>query len=84
MKYSESFKAKMVQRMAGGRSANSLSEEVGVNQPTLSRWLREAGRLHAVKRRPEDETNAKTERRRPDEWRAGLLASPASTTAAPE
>jgi hypothetical protein len=70
MKYSESFKAKMVQRMAGGRSANSLSEEVGVNQPTLSRWLREAGRLHAVKRRPQDETNAKTEGRRPDEWSA--------------
>jgi hypothetical protein len=38
MKYSESFKTRMVQKMAGGRSASSLSQEVGVNQPTLSRW----------------------------------------------
>jgi hypothetical protein len=40
----------MVQRMLvpGGPSANKLSAEVGVGQPTLSRWLREATTLEAV------------------------------------
>lgn len=41
--YTEAFRAKMVQRMLGPnkQSANALAEEVGVNQPTLSRWLRD-------------------------------------------
>jgi transposase-like protein len=69
MKYSESFKAKMVQKMARGRSASSLSPEVGVNQPTLSRWLRDAGRLRLVKR-PQDDKDRETTARRPDEWSA--------------
>ena len=69
MKYSEAFKAKMVQKMLGGRSANSLAQEAGINQPTLSKWLRDAGRLQAVKRRKQGE-NTKTEGRRPDEWSA--------------
>ena len=44
MNYSNGFKARMVQRMAGPEriSARALSEEVGVTQPTLSRWLRRA------------------------------------------
>ena len=44
MRYSEGFKARMVERMAGpeGISARTLSAEVGVCQPTLSRWLRAA------------------------------------------
>lgn len=44
MKYNDGFKARMVQRMAGpeGISASALSKEVGVHQPTLSRWLRQA------------------------------------------
>ena len=44
MPYSERFKSRMVGRMSGphASSANALSGEVGVNQPTLSRWLREA------------------------------------------
>lgn len=43
MVYTEGFKARMIERMAGaeGISANALGEEVGVAQPTLSRWLRE-------------------------------------------
>ena len=69
MKYSAAFKAKMVQKMLGGRSANSLAQEIGVNQPTLSKWLREAGSLEPVKRRVQDEP-AKTEGRRPDDWSA--------------
>ena len=69
MKYSEAFKAKMVQKMLGGRSANSLSQEIGVNQPTLSKWLRDASRLGSVKRREQNEPG-KTEGGRPDDWSA--------------
>jgi len=41
--YTQGFKARMIQRMAGpdGITAHALSREVGVAQPTLSRWLRE-------------------------------------------
>ena len=44
MLYSEAFRAKMVQRMLGPKpmSATALAEEVGLHQPTLSRWLRDA------------------------------------------
>lgn len=47
MEYSESFKAKLVQKMLppNGRSATALAEELGLPQPTLSRWLREARTL---------------------------------------
>lgn len=40
----------MVQKMAGpnGISATSLSEEVGVPQPSLSRWLRRAARVSTM------------------------------------
>lgn len=42
MPYSEGFKARMIERMAGpeGISANALAKEVGVCQSSLSRWLR--------------------------------------------
>ena len=40
-----------------------------MNQPTLSKWLRDAGSLRPVKRRVQDEP-AKTEGRRPDDWSA--------------
>lgn len=69
MKYSAAFKAKMVQKMLGGRSASSLAEETGMHQPTLSKWLRDASSVQAVKRRRQDE-KAKTEGRRPDDWSA--------------
>lgn len=47
MQYSEAFKAKMVQKLADprGPSATQLAREVGVHQSTLSRWLRQAGRV---------------------------------------
>lgn len=64
--YSESFKQRMLQRMVGpGRvSASALSEEVGVGQPTLSRWLRAAGRVSVVSNDEEPEPKAK----RPEDW----------------
>jgi transposase-like protein len=41
--YSDGFKAKMVQRLAGPRAitAAALSRETGIPQPTLSAWLRQ-------------------------------------------
>lgn len=44
-KYSQAFKEKVVAQLArpGGPSATGLAEELGIPQPTLSRWLREAG-----------------------------------------
>jgi transposase len=44
VEYSERFKAEMVRKMTGpsAMSANLLSKECGVGQPTLSKWLREA------------------------------------------
>ena len=47
MRYSDAFRAKMVQKLADphGPTANRLAQEVGVHQTTLSRWLREAGQV---------------------------------------
>lgn len=44
MQYNEEFKEQMVRKMTGPSkvSANRLSQECGVGQPTLSKWLREA------------------------------------------
>lgn len=47
MNYTNGFKARMVQRMAGpeGISATALGREVGVSQASLSRWLRAASKV---------------------------------------
>ena len=50
--YSEALKSKMVQRMVGptALSASGLARQVGIAQPTLSKWLRDAqGSIGAVK-----------------------------------
>jgi transposase len=69
--YSEAFKRKLVQRMLmpNGPSANKLSQEVGLNQPTLSRWLREATTLEPVtkRRKPPTSTNRSPEHKRAEE-----------------
>jgi transposase len=51
--YSEGFRKRMVERMSGPRapSARTLSQEVGVSQPTLSKWLREAATLSTVSKK---------------------------------
>jgi transposase len=48
--YTEAFRSKMVQRMLGpnAKSANALAEEIGLHQPTLSRWLRHARTLEGI------------------------------------
>ena len=45
MKYTNGFKMRMIQRMAGPEriSATALQKEVGVSQATLSRWVKLAG-----------------------------------------
>jgi len=69
MPYSAGFKARMVQRMLGreGLSASALSREVGITQPTLSRWLRDARSLGAMStNKRKDETPP----RPPHKWTA--------------
>ena len=66
MEYPEKFKAKMVQKLTvpGAPSATALSEEVGVPQPTLSKWVREAGRVGAMGK------TKRTKGKRPQDWTA--------------
>jgi transposase-like protein len=60
--YEDSFKETMVQKMTGpdGKSATALAEEVNVPQSTLSRWLRDYGRVGSTggnmstKKRPQN------------------------------
>ena len=57
MNYTDSFKAKMVQRLSApnGTSAARLSKEVGVSQSALSRWLLVARTVEPMsKDRPSD------------------------------
>jgi len=63
MKHSEGFKARMVQRMSGPEriTATALSGEVGLAQPTLSRWLREAPMVEVMTRKKKA-TKAKASR----------------------
>jgi len=53
MQYTDTFKARMVRRMLGPNavSANALEQEVGVPQPTLSRWLRETATFAAMEKK---------------------------------
>jgi transposase len=75
VRYSEAFKAKMVQKMAGpaGRSASALSDDVGVPQVTLSRWLKQAGTVPAVSKRKKRDKKTKAATggaKRPQDWSA--------------
>ena len=48
--YSESFKRNIVRRMLmpNGPSASTLSREVGISQPTLSKWKRSYGTVASM------------------------------------
>lgn len=78
VEYSEAFKSKMVQRMSGprGKTATALASEVGIAQPTLSRWLRRAQSSLGGMSKPEPSvTEASSERtpspsKRPEDWSA--------------
>ena len=69
MKYSNTFKSKMVRRMTGpdSLSATALAADSGVAQPTLSRWLREAA-SDMVSAMPKRKT---TKGKRPQDWTPG-------------
>jgi transposase-like protein len=73
VEYSAAFRARMVQRMTGPRavSANALSKEVGVHQPTLSRWLREAATVAPVAKKKSRPTKSGSGTGiRPEAWSA--------------
>lgn len=60
MEYSKAMRARMIKRMTGPKamSATTVSQETGIPQPTLSRWLRAAGTLRVVSK-DEDKPAAK-------------------------
>ncbi|WP_420715294.1 IS3 family transposase [Corallococcus sp. BB11-1] len=60
MPYTDGFKSQMVKRMVGpgAVSAAALARQVGVSQPTLSQWLREANKLAAMTPPPEEKKPA--------------------------
>ena len=72
MKYSEAFKAHMVQKLTGlgGPSATGLSREVGVHQCTLSRWVREAHVAWQGTPTTTDAPGRAMPARRPQDWTA--------------
>ena len=72
MKYPETFKEKMILRMSGPSavSANTLSEEVGVSQTSLSQWLRDAAGVESVAKRMKDKTVRAKVGKRPQDWTA--------------
>src|SRR5205085_11528044 len=55
--YSEKFRARMVEKMAGPNPMTGvqLAADTGVPQPTLSRWLREATTLRRRMTKQEDD-----------------------------
>ena len=59
--YSEKFRARMVEKMAGlhPMSGVQLAAETGVPQPTLSRWLREATTLRRKMAKRDDNEEQK-------------------------
>ena len=61
----------MIEKMAcpNGISATKLSEEVGISQPTLSRWLREAGKVSSMSK-PDQKGQPAAVRKRPQDWSA--------------
>ncbi len=70
--YPETFKEKMVLRMSepGGISANALSEEVGVSQTSLSKWLRDVAGVEPVAKRVNGKSIKAKVGKRPQDWTA--------------
>ncbi|MDF2698234.1 MAG: putative transposase [Labilithrix sp.] len=79
MNYTESFKAKMVQRLSAPNaiSALSLSKEVGVSQSQLSRWLRDARNVDPMAKQRQSERVVEGAVRTPEEKVRIVLAAAA-------
>ena len=77
--YTEAFRRRMVERMSppGAMSATKLSDEVGVSQATLSRWLRDAATVSDMAR-----SKAKSKSNTPKTPKTPAVAAPASSWAA--
>ena len=69
MVYSEKFKSRMVGKMVGSHavSASVLAAEVGMSQPTLSRWLREARTVPGMAKKSR-RSKEKSRPQRPQDW----------------
>lgn len=72
MHYTTAFKARMIKKMSrpNAISAHALSEEAGVSQGTLSRWLREAGTVMPMAK-AKSKTGPMTAAKRPQDWTPG-------------
>lgn len=72
--YTEAFKGKIVQRLLlpGGPTATALSQETGIHQTTLSRWLQEARKVRPMTPKKDLQEHAGPPRpaRRPEDWSA--------------
>lgn len=68
--YTEAFKAKMVRRLVGpgAVSATALAAEVGLPQPTLSRWLRAAGSNVVFVTKEKTPAPSTSKPRRAEDW----------------
>ncbi len=66
--YSHRFRMKMIHRLTGPEriSAVALAAEVGVPQPTLSRWLRAAATVSSMAKSTNDEAAQPV--KRPQDW----------------
>ena len=66
VQHSDGFRARMVERMTGANpiSATALAREVGVAQPTLSRWLRAAPSLGAMSKQKKKSNQGKARQRK--------------------
>jgi transposase len=75
--YTQGFRARMVQRMAGPRAetATALAEKTGVAQPTLSRWLREASTVSAMGNQKGNEESRGQKKWTPEEKLRVVLAA---------
>lgn len=66
MIYTEGFKTAIVEKLTapGAPSASQLAQEIGINQPTLSRWVRRASKVGSMRKQ------GNSLARRPQEWPA--------------
>lgn len=68
--YSHRFRMKMVRRMVGPNaiSASALAAEVGIPQPTLSRWLRDARTVSPMTKNDTPAMSPAPTPKRPEDW----------------
>ena len=80
--YTNGFKARMVERILGAEriSATALSEEVGVCQQTLSRWVCEARRIVPMSKKNHNSTPSPDSRRWTAEEKLQVVLEAASLT----